>query len=103
MPHICTCASPPACSDPSPHTLLSYGSRSSCSPSSEVRTCCHECTHMPETAMEQKNPEHAGELDVAAADRPGTRFFSTEYSSAALLADPLSTKPQIADRPADLT
>ena len=37
---------------------------------------------MPETAMEHKDPEDAGEL--AAADRARTSFFSTEYSSAAL-------------------
>ena len=53
---------------------------------------------MPETAMEQKNPEDAGELDVAATVRPRTSFFSTEYSSAALLAEPPSTEPGTADR-----
>jgi signal transduction histidine kinase len=54
---------------------------------------------MPETAMEQKKPEDAGEL--AAADRARTSFFSTEYSSAALGAEPLSTEPETADRATD--
>jgi hypothetical protein len=59
---------------------------------------------MPETAKEQKKSEDAGELDgEAAAVRPRTSFFSTEYSSAPLLAEPLSSEPQTADRATDST
>jgi signal transduction histidine kinase len=54
--------------------------------------------------MEHKNPEDAGTLDgEAAAVRPRTSFFSTEYSSAPLLAEPLSSEPQTADRATDST
>jgi len=59
---------------------------------------------MPETAMEHKNPEDAGTLDgEAAAVRPRTSFFSTEYSSAPLLAEPLSSEPETADQATDST
>jgi hypothetical protein len=54
--------------------------------------------------MEHKNPEDAGKLDgEAAAVRPRTSFFSTEYSSAPLLAEPLSSEPETADRATDST
>jgi hypothetical protein len=54
--------------------------------------------------MEHKNPEDAGELDgEAAAVRPRTSFFSTEYSSAPLLAEPLSSESETADRATDST
>jgi hypothetical protein len=54
--------------------------------------------------MEHKNPEDAGELDgEAAAVRPRTSFFSTEYSSAPLLPEPLSSESETADRATDST
>jgi signal transduction histidine kinase len=54
--------------------------------------------------MEHKTPEDAGKLDgEAAAVRPRTSFFSTEYSSAPLLAEPLSSEPETADRATDST
>ena len=46
---------------------------------------------MPETAKEPTNPVDPAET-AAAASRPRTSFFSTEYSGAALLADPISTE-----------
>ncbi len=54
---------------------------------------------MPETAMEHKNSEDTGEL--TAADHARTSFFSTEYSSAALPAEPQSSEPETADRATD--
>jgi signal transduction histidine kinase len=46
---------------------------------------------MPETEKEATNPVGPAET-AAAASRPRTSFFSTEYSGAAMLADPISTE-----------
>jgi signal transduction histidine kinase len=53
---------------------------------------------MPETARRQIDPDTSAEaVPAAAAPRSRTSFFSTAYSSAALLADPISPGPVAVD------
>jgi len=48
---------------------------------------------MPETARQLTNSDASGDAQPATAPRSRTSFFSTAYSSATSLADPISTGP----------
>ena len=50
--------------------------------------------HMPETEKELTHSENAGDPVESDSGHPRTSFFSTEYSSAALLGEPVSVEPE---------